>query len=238
MQPVQVNQIIIAIDGYSACGKSTLAKALSKKLNIRYIDSGAMYRAVTLYFIQNGIPVPGRNAATDFDYSQVLNNIHIDFKVNPDTGYSEIMLNDLPVEKQIRQMDVSENVSHVSTIKAVRQRMVHLQQQMKHTGGLVMDGRDIGTAVFPDAHLKIFMTAHPSIRAERRFNEFKKKGIVISLDEVAKNLEARDYEDTHRAESPLVKADDAIVVDNSHLSETEQVALVLDLVNEKLEAII
>lgn len=219
---------VIAIDGYSSCGKSTVARALAKILGIRYIDSGAMYRAVTYYFLQNQIPFPQAGQHINYDYQPVLDRIHITFNVIGGTGESEIYLNNVKVQSEIRSMIVSENVSHVSAIKEVRHRMVELQKQMKKGGGLVMDGRDIGTTVFPDADLKIFMTADPDIRASRRFRELKLAGVEVTMEEVKNNINSRDYEDTHREESPLRMADDAIVLDNTYLGYEEQVEFVLD----------
>ncbi len=219
---------IIAIDGYSSCGKSTVAKALARKLGIRYIDSGAMYRAVTLYFLQNNIPFPAAGEHTDVNYNPILDQIHITFKVTSQSGLSEIYLNGVAIEKEIRTMEVSENVSHVSAIREVRKRMVELQKKMKLDGGLVMDGRDIGTTVFPEADLKIFMTADPEVRAIRRFKELQQTPISVSLDEVRNNINGRDYEDTHREESPLRKAADAIELDNTRLNFDEQVDFVIE----------
>lgn len=212
---------IIAIDGYSSCGKSTLAKALAGKLHYLYIDSGAMYRAVTLYFIRNAVPVNSSEKV-----SAALAQIHIDFHIEP--GKTSISLNGEDVSDEIRQMPVSDYVSEVSAVKAVREAMVAQQQRMGNNKNIVMDGRDIGTTVFPDAHLKIFMTADPKVRAERRYLELKAKGEPITLEEVFENLAHRDYIDTTRAESPLVRADDAIVLDNTDLNETEQLQFVLD----------
>lgn len=213
---------IIAIDGYSSCGKSTLAKALAEKLHYLYIDSGAMYRAVTLYFIRHAVPI--NNAK---EVSAALEHIHIDFHIKP--GKTRISLNDEDVSDEIRQMRISDYVSEVSAIKAVREAMVAQQQRMGNNKNIVMDGRDIGTTVFPDAHLKIFMTADPKVRAERRYLELKAKGEDITLEEVFENLAHRDYIDTTRAESPLVRADDAIVLDNTDLNEAEQLQFVLNL---------
>ncbi len=226
MQP----KLIIAIDGYSSCGKSTVAKALAKKLQLHYIDSGAMYRAVTLYFLENDIPIPGPEEVHDFvyDFEKVLDEVHISFQFNPDSGFSEVYLNDKNVELEIRSMLISENVSHVSSIKAVRDRLVALQQMAADSGSLVMDGRDIGTTVFPNADLKIFMKADPMVRANRRYKEMQDKGIEVTLEEVINNVVGRDYEDTHREESPLRKAVDAIVLDNTHISQEDQVEFVLN----------
>jgi cytidylate kinase len=215
---------VIAIDGYSSCGKSTVAKGIARELGLRYIDSGAMYRAVTYYFIQNGISL------NEPSYNAVLREIKITFRVNKDTGYSDVYLNGVNVNKEIRSMEVSDQVSHVSTLRPVRQKMVQLQQEMNLGGGLVMDGRDIGTTVFPDADLKIFMTADPEIRAARRFLELNESGSRVTLEAVRRNIDSRDYEDTHRAESPLRKASDAVVLDNSHMNHRQQLDFVLDLV--------
>ncbi|GGC49710.1 cytidylate kinase [Parapedobacter defluvii] len=212
---------IIAIDGYSSCGKSTLAKALAKELHFVYIDSGAMYRAVTLYFIRNGIPITDTEKVT-----QALAVIHIDF--HNENGRTVILLNGEDVSEEIRQMYVSDYVSEVSAVKAVRCAMVAQQQQLGQRRNIVMDGRDIGTTVFPDADLKIFMTADPKVRAERRYLELKNKGENITLEEVFENLAHRDYIDTTREESPLVRAEDAIVLDNTDLNEEEQLQFVID----------
>jgi CMP/dCMP kinase len=224
---MSVDHPVIAIDGYSSCGKSTVAKALARMLGIRYIDSGAMYRAVTWYFLQKGIPIPRSGENIDGDYTAVLDAIDITFKVKPG-GDSEIYLNGQNVSREIRSMEVSENVSHVSTIRQVRDQLVQLQQKMKKGGGLVMDGRDIGTTVFPDADLKIFMTADPEVRVMRRFKELKDQGSSVTLEEVRENINSRDYEDTHRVESPLRQAEDAIVLDNTGLDYEQQVAFVLE----------
>lgn len=231
------SKMIIAIDGYSSCGKSTVAKALARKLRLNYIDSGAMYRAVTLYFLRNDIPIPlpGRPQYSDAEYAMVLHAVDIKFKINPETNLTELYLNGKNVEHEIRGMAVSENVSHVSTLIPVRRKLVVLQQTMRGYGGLVMDGRDIGTAVFPDADLKIFMTADPRVRAKRRYDELTAKGIRVSFEEVMRNIESRDFEDSHRTESPLRKASDAIVLDNTLLDEQEQVDFVLKQVKEKIK---
>ena len=212
---------IIAIDGYSSCGKSTLAKALAKRLHYVYIDSGAMYRAVTLYFIRNHVSMTDPVQVAD-----ALAAIHIDF--HQEAGKTHVLLNGEDVSAEIRQMYVSESVSEVSALKFVRAAMVRLQQQLGQRRNLVMDGRDIGTTVFPDATLKIFMTADPNVRAERRYLELNAKGETVTLEEVFENLAHRDYIDTTREESPLVQAHDAIVLDNTHLNEEEQLQFVLD----------
>jgi cytidylate kinase len=221
----------IAIDGYSSCGKSTLAKGLAAKLGYLYIDSGAMYRAVTLYCLQNKIISDGK-----FDEKKVLKamaQIHLEFIVNPQTKQSEIYMNGKNVEKEIRQMDVSNYVSPVSAIRGVRKKIVALQRKFRRKNNIVMDGRDIGTNVFPDAELKIFMTADENIRALRRFKELKEKGINVSLEEVKKNITQRDYEDTHRKYNPLRKADDAIVLDSTNMTVEEQLDYVVRLVEKR-----
>lgn len=224
------SRLIIAIDGFSSCGKSTVAKALARKMGLHYIDSGAMYRAVTLYFIENEIPIPSPEELHDYtyDFNPVLDKIHITFRFNAENSFSEVYLNGRNVEQEIRTMEVSEQVSHVSAIKPVRKRMVQLQQMAAYDGGLVMDGRDIGTTVFPNADLKIFMKADPMVRSERRYKELKAKGVSVTMEEVINNVVGRDYEDTHREESPLRKAPDAIVLDNTYLTQEEQVEFVLD----------
>lgn len=213
---------IIAIDGFSSCGKSTVAKAIAKKLNFVFVDSGAMYRAVTLYFLRNNV-----NLDNDNEVENALKDIHIDFI--PQVDYNQIFLNGEDITKEIRLMDVSEKVSEVSAIKQVRTAMVAQQQQLGARRNIVMDGRDIGTTVFPDANLKIFMTASPLIRAQRRFDELTNKGEIVTLDEIVENLEHRDHLDSTREESPLRQAEDAIVLDNSNLTQEEQMEIVLDL---------
>jgi cytidylate kinase len=227
-------KIIIAIDGYSSCGKSTVAKALAKRLSLRYIDSGAMYRAVTLYFIENKIPIPLPEDLDHLavDYARVLLDIHISFKINAVTGLSEIYLNGINVEKDIRSMLISDNVSHVSAIPVVRKNMVNIQQKLGMSGGLVMDGRDIGTTVFPNADLKIFMVADPDVRAMRRYQELKNAGIDVRYEEVKRNISSRDHEDTSRDESPLRKASDAVLLDNTKLNFEQQVDFVLDEISK------
>lgn len=213
-------KIVIAIDGYSSCGKSTLAKSLARKLGYAFIDSGAMYRAVTLYalrhqMIENGKP----------DEETIINSlehINITFQYDQSTDKNTTFLNGENVEEEIRKLEVSENVSPVSATGEVRREMVRQQQRMGQQKGIVMDGRDIGTVVFPEAELKIFMTASPEIRAQRRFLELSLKGESVSLEEIKKNLASRDYIDQNRAESPLRQAIDALVLDNSHLTPDEQ----------------
>ena len=213
--------IVVAIDGYSSCGKSTLAKALAKKLHFVYVDSGAMYRAVTLYFLRN---------KTDFNNHDLIIDAlqHIDLNFHSRDYQSHILLNGEEVSEEIRKMPVSENVSRVSAIREVRQAMVKQQQKMGKSKNMVMDGRDIGTVVFPDAHIKLFMTADPKIRAERRFKELAAKGETVSLEEIFENIAHRDFQDTTREESPLMRADDAIILDNTRLTEEEQLQFALD----------
>lgn len=216
--------LVVAIDGYSSCGKSTLAKALAKKLGFIYIDSGAMYRAVTLYFIRNKVNTKDPEAIKD-----ALQHIELNFHSRD--YQSHITLNGEEVSEEVRQMPVSENVSEVSAIKLVRQEMVKQQQRMGKSKNIVMDGRDIGTKVFEDAQVKLFMTADPKVRAERRFKEMQSKGDhTTTLEEVFENLAHRDYADTTRTESPLTRADDAIILDNTDITEDEQLEFALSKV--------
>lgn len=213
--------IIVAIDGYSSCGKSTLAKALAKKLHFIYVDSGAMYRAVTLYFLRNNIDQHNTS-----EVIEALKNVHLNFHSRD--YETHITLNDEEVSDEIRQMPVSENVSAVSAIHEVRVEMVKQQQRMGKSKNIVMDGRDIGTAVFSNADVKIFMTADPKVRAERRYKEMIGKNPNITLEEVFANIANRDYQDTTRKESPLVRADDAIILDNTNLTPQQQLDFALD----------
>lgn len=214
----------IAIDGYSSCGKSTIAKALANELGYTYIDTGAMYRAVTLYFLRNELDVKDAQAV-----DQALKAIQITFS----NEGKEVWLNGENVSDEIRQMPVAENVSKISAIKAVRIAMVEQQRAIGSKQNVVMDGRDIGTAVFPDAELKLFMTADPLIRAERRFKELEAKGEQVTIAEILTNLTQRDHDDTTRAESPLVQAEDAVVLDNSHLNQEQQLEWVKELLKMK-----
>ncbi|MEO6549515.1 MAG: (d)CMP kinase [Ferruginibacter sp.] len=220
-----MNKKIITIDGWSACGKSTLAKQLAKQLGYVYIDSGAMYRAITLYFLRNHVDWTDIN-----EVAEALKSTHINFHFNPKSQQSEIFLNDENVEYLIRDLVIADKVSDVATIRAVREFAVKQQQRMGENKGIVMDGRDIGTTVFPDAELKIFMTADSSVRVERRFKELYEKNPNITIDEVKTNLEMRDYIDSHREVSPLRKADDAVVLDNSNLSIEDQLSFALSLI--------
>jgi cytidylate kinase len=213
--------IVVAIDGYSSCGKSTLAKALAKKLHFIYVDSGAMYRAVTLYFLRN---------ETDLtNHDLIIEALeHIDLNFHSRDYQSHILLNGEEVSEEIRQMPVSENVSKIAAIKEVRHQMVKKQQKMGKSKNMVMDGRDIGTTVFPYAEVKLFMTADPKIRAERRHKEMEAKGDNVTLEEIFENIAHRDFLDTTRKESPLVRADDAIILDNTNLTEEEQLNFAIE----------
>lgn len=229
-----MKKITIAIDGFSSTGKSTLAKQLAKHLGYVYVDTGAMYRAVTLFAMQNnciGIDFLDKDKLVDS-----LSSIKLHFKFNPELGFAEMYLNDINVETEIRTLEVSSFVSTVAAISEVRAKLVEQQQEMGREKGIVMDGRDIGTIVFPNAELKIFMTAGADTRAQRRFDELQAKGDTVSYEEVLKNVVDRDYVDTHREDSPLVIAKDAIEVDNSYLDRKEQFEVVLELVNEVINS--
>lgn len=222
--------ITIAIDGYSSTGKSTLAKQLAKHLGYIYVDTGAMYRAITFFAMQNGY-------ITQLFFNKEilinsLSSIELHFEFNSELGFAEMFLNNKNVEKQIRTIEVSNFVSLIAEVSEVRTKLVEQQQEMGKNKGIVMDGRDIGTVVFPDAELKIFMTASPDTRAQRRFDELEAKGDNVSYEEVLKNVQVRDYIDTHREDSPLVIAVDAIEIDNSYLTREEQFNVVLELVEE------
>ena len=226
-------QITIAIDGFSSTGKSTLAKQLAQQLGYIYVDTGAMYRAVAYFAMQNQlISVDSFNKV---DLVNQLKNIVLEFKFNTELGFAEMYLNGTNVEKAIRTIEVSGYVSKVAEVSEVRAKLVEQQQEMGKNKGIVMDGRDIGTVVFPDAELKIFMTASAATRAQRRFDELVQKGDSVSYDEVLKNVEERDYIDTHREDSPLVMAEDAVEIDNSHLTREEQFQTVLELVNSIID---
>ena len=216
-----MKKIIIAIDGFSSCGKSTMAKDLAKEIGYIYIDSGAMYRAVTLYCLENGL-FNADGSIREEDLRQQMDRIHISFQLNPETQRPVTFLNGKNVEERIRTMEVSSHVSPVSALGFVREALVRQQQEMGKEKGIVMDGRDIGTAVFPNAELKIFVTASAQIRAQRRYEELKTKGQEASFDEILHNVEERDRIDQSRAVSPLRKADDAILLDNSEMTISEQ----------------
>jgi len=224
---MSAKKINIAIDGYSSCGKSTLARDLAKALGYLYIDSGAMYRAVTLYLLQNEIPIDDTDKIIES-----LEHITITFERDEVTNSVYTALNGRDVEGLIRSLYVSQHVSEVSAIKEVRAFLVSQQQKLGKGKGVVMDGRDIGTVVFADAAFKLFVTSDAQTRAQRRFDELKSKGAEVSMEAVKENLEHRDYIDTHRAESPLYKADDAILLDNSILSREDQLRLTLNMANK------
>jgi len=222
-----MKKIIVAIDGLSGCGKSSTAKAVAKKIAYTYIDTGAMYRSITLYFLENQIDWKNTNAVAD-----ALQKIRIDFRFNESTQHNDTYLNDQNIEDQIRSMRISEKVSEISAISAVRRFLVSQQQQIGQGKGIVMDGRDIATVVFPDAELKIFMTAHPEVRAKRRQAELHQKGQKASLEEIMNNFLDRDFQDSHRADSPLRKSEDAIEIDTSDLDFEQQVQSIVDLVRK------
>lgn len=225
-------KITIAIDGFSSNGKSTMAKDLAQKIGYIYVDTGAMYRAVTLFCLQNNLIENDR--VDEKKLQKCIDQIQVNFKLNENTNLPEVYLNGENVEKYIRKMDVSNQVSKVSAIGFVRQALVKQQQALGKNKGVVLDGRDVGTVVFPDAELKIFMTASPEIRAKRRFDELTQKGESVSFDEILENIKQRDFIDQTREESPLKKADDAIILDNSNMTIEEQNKWLLDLVEQKI----
>ena len=227
-----MKQLTIAIDGFSSTGKSTLAKQLAKEFGYVYVDTGAMYRAVTLFAMQKGYV-----SAAHLDANGLVNQldeIQLHFQYNPSLGFAEMYLNGICVEQDIRSMAVSNLVSKIAEISPVRSLLVKQQQAMGLNKGIVMDGRDIGTVVFPAADLKLFMTASAETRAQRRFDELTAKGDAVSFEEILKNVQERDYIDTHRDDSPLVIAEDAIEIDNSYLTREEQLAVVIELIADKL----
>lgn len=226
-------KIIIAIDGYSSSGKSTIAKATAKHLGYKYIDSGAMYRVVTLFALRNNLIDKKTSIINEENLKNQISSVHINFTINQDKNKQEIFLNNENVEDEIREMEVSNYVSFISKIKFVREKMVRIQQELGKEKGIVMDGRDIGTVVFPNAELKIFMNANAEVRAERRYKELVEKGVSVSYEEILENVKKRDHIDETRTESPLRKADDAIELDNSTMSETEQLDWIVGLI-EKL----
>lgn len=227
------SRLNIAIDGYSSCGKSTIAKAIAKELNYVYVDSGAMYRAMTLYALQHGF-IAADGTVDREGLVKSLDLVLINFKYNTDAGQYETFLNGQNVEREIRTLQVSNHVSPVSDIKEVRAKLVRLQKRMAETKGVVMDGRDIGTVVLPDAELKFFMTADIKVRAQRRFDELRSMGAETSLADVLKNVASRDEYDTTRANDPLVRAEDAIVIDNTNLTIEEQYQFVMSQVLKRL----
>ena len=225
-------KIVIAIDGFSSCGKSTFAKAIAARLGYIFIDTGAMYRAVTLYSLEHGAVVDGE--VQQDKVVELLPQIEISFRFNAERGASDIYVNGVEVEQKIRSIEVSNLVSKISSIAQVREKLVAMQQRMGQERGVVMDGRDIGTVVFPDAELKIYMTADPVVRAQRRYDELTAKGDDVTLEEILENVISRDHADMNREISPLRQAEDAIVLDNSHMSVEEQMAWFM----ERYEAVI
>ena len=230
-----MKKITIAIDGFSSCGKSTIAKDLAKRLGYEYIDTGAMYRALTLYLLDNGILKESGEFV--YDAKDFLDEVSLKFETNKENGQSEILLNGKNVEANIRNMRVSKVVSKVSALKEVRDKLVAQQTLLGEDKGVVMDGRDIGTVVFPNAELKLFMTADTEVRSQRRFDELRSKGQEISLEKVKQNLEERDHLDTTREESPLVRAEDAIILDNSELNLEEQLSYAVHLAEAEVFAL-
>lgn len=216
-----MKKITIAIDGYSSCGKSTMAKDLAKEIGYIYVDTGAMYRSVALYAMRHHLFLEDGSVDTD-NLEKEMPNIHISFKLNPDTQTPDCYLNDELVEKEIRTLEVSNHVSPIAAIPFVRKALVAQQQKMGEAKGIVMDGRDIGTTVFPHAELKVFVTASSQVRAQRRYDELKAKEMAADFDAILKNVEERDYIDTHREVSPLKKADDALILDNSNMTIPQQ----------------
>jgi len=223
-------KIIIAIDGYSSSGKSTIAKAIAKHLGYKYIDSGSMYRAITLFALRNKLIDKSTSIINEEILKKQIDSVHINFKINKEKNRQEIFLNNENVEDEIREMEVSNYVSFISKIKFVREKMVRIQQELGKEKGIVMDGRDIGTVVFPNAELKIFMNAKAEVRAERRFKELIEKNVSVSYNEILENLKNRDHIDETRSESPLRKANDAIELDNSNMTETEQLDWIVGLI--------
>ncbi len=227
-----MKKIIIAIDGHSSCGKSTMAKDLARRIGYVYVDTGAMYRAVTLYALRHGLI--GNDGTVDAEGLRAqMDNIHIAFRFNPETGRPDTYLNDELVEQTIRSLEVSSHVSPVAALDFVRQAMVSQQQRMGEEKGIVMDGRDIGTTVFPQAELKIFVTASAEVRAQRRFDELKAKGMPADFNDILRNVEERDYIDSHREVSPLRQAPDALVLDNSHMTIEQQNQWLMQRFEEK-----
>lgn len=229
-----MKKIVIAIDGYSSCGKSTMAKDLAREVGYIYVDTGAMYRAVTLFAMRNGVFDEDDNI-DEARLKALLPDVKLTFKLNSETKLPEVCLNGECVERDIRTLEVSQHVSPIAALPFVREKLVEQQQAMGKEKGIVMDGRDIGTVVFPDAELKIFVTASAEIRAQRRFKELEAKGMPANFDEILQNVEQRDYIDTHRETSPLRQADDALVLDNSHLTIAEQKVWLMEKFNERTQ---
>lgn len=228
-----MKKIVIAIDGFSSCGKSTMAKDLAREMGYVYVDTGAMYRSVTLYALRHGM-FNADGTVKEALLAEAMGDIKIEFRLNAETNAPDTYLNGENVEREIRSMDVSSHVSPVAALPFVRKALVAQQQAMGQSGGVVMDGRDIGTTVFPNAELKVFVTASAEVRAQRRFDELKGKGVEANYDEILKNVEERDYIDSHREVSPLRKADDAIELDNGHMTIAEQKQWLLDRVRERV----
>ena len=229
-----MKKITIAIDGFSSCGKSTMAKDLAKKLGYVYVDTGAMYRAVTLYAMRNRLFNADGSVKTA-DLERQMNKINITFKLNKTAERPDTYLNNELVENDIRTLEVSNHVSQIAAVPFVREAMVAQQQRMGKDKGVVMDGRDIGTTVFPEAELKVFVTASAEVRAQRRYDELKEKGMPADFNDILKNVQERDYIDSHREVSPLRKAPDAIELDNSHMTIAEQSAWLMEQVKQKIE---
>ncbi len=228
-----MKKITIAIDGFSSCGKSTMAKMLAKEVGYIYVDTGAMYRAVTLFAMRNGMIASNGEVNRD-ELKQKMQTLRVEFKLNEQTGRAETYLNGENVENEIRGMEVSSHVSAIAAIDFVRTALVEQQQRMGRDKGIVMDGRDIGTVVFPDAELKVFVTASAEIRAQRRFDELKGKGVEANFDEILNNVQQRDYIDSHREVSPLRKADDAIELDNGELTIAQQLQWLVERFEERV----
>ena len=228
-----MKKITIAIDGFSSCGKSTLAKELAKKLSYSYVDTGAMFRAIALYCLRNGLIK--EDGTEVYKIKEFLDEITIDFEFNEQKGYGEVTLNGENVEEEIRNLTISSIVTKISGIKEVREKLLILQKSLGIDKEVVLDGRDIRTVVFPDAELKVFMTAATKIRATRRLNELKGKGHKVTLEEVQENLRMRDHNDTTREESPLIQAEDAVVIDNTNLSKRDQLSMVLALAQQRIQ---
>ena len=229
-----MKKIVIAIDGYSSCGKSTMAKDLAREVGYIYVDTGAMYRAVTLFAMRNGV-FDANDNIDEARLEALLPDVKLTFKLNSETKLPEVCLNGECVERDIRTLEVSQHVSPIAALPFVREKLVEQQQAMGKEKGIVMDGRDIGTVVFPDAELKIFVTASAEIRAQRRFKELEAKGMPANFDEILQNVEQRDYIDTHRETSPLRQADDALVLDNSHLTIADQKVWLMEKFNERTQ---
>lgn len=229
-----MKKIVIAIDGFSSCGKSTMAKDLAREVGYIYVDTGAMYRAVTLFAMRNDV-FDAEGNIDETRLKALLPDVKLTFQLNNETKLPEVCLNGENVERYIRTLEVSQHVSPIAALPFVREKLVEQQQAMGNEKGIVMDGRDIGTVVFPDAELKIFVTASAEIRAQRRFKELETKGMPADFDEILQNVEQRDYIDTHRETSPLRQADDALVLDNSHLTIAEQKVWLMEKFNERTQ---